>query len=82
MIVLMNKVMEVAGYLRLSLDRLPKRTPDRLHIIPIENISPTRFPAYEKKFASPMFKFTLFFDGRYETLLIVETVPPKVPGLT
>ena len=81
MVVLPSIVVEIASRLHLNLDRLPKRIPDQFPIIPIGKISTIRFPVNEKKVIFSIFNFGLLLDGHHETLLIVETVPPKVPGL-
>ncbi|KAJ8427826.1 hypothetical protein Cgig2_001637 [Carnegiea gigantea] len=73
---------EIVGYPFFNLDRLPKRIPDRLSVVPIENISPTRFTTHEKEVIFSVFNLGLLFNGHHETLLIVETIPPKVLDLT
>ncbi|KAJ8423712.1 hypothetical protein Cgig2_016463 [Carnegiea gigantea] len=65
----------------LNLDRLFKRIVDRLPIIPIRQISPTRFSASEKKVVFSVLNFGFLLDGRHETLLIIEIIPLEIPGL-
>ncbi|KAJ8425337.1 LOW QUALITY PROTEIN: hypothetical protein Cgig2_030496 [Carnegiea gigantea] len=61
--------------------QLPKRIPNRFPVVPIGKISLARFPAYKKKVIFLNFNFGLLLDGHHETLLVVETIPPQVPGL-
>ncbi|KAJ8432400.1 LOW QUALITY PROTEIN: hypothetical protein Cgig2_010002 [Carnegiea gigantea] len=65
----------------LSIGRLPIWVTDRLPLVPIRQMLPTRFAAYEKKVVFSILNFELLLDGRHEAFLIVETIPPEVSRL-
>ncbi|KAJ8427688.1 hypothetical protein Cgig2_000409 [Carnegiea gigantea] len=60
---------------------LPIRIANRLPLVPIGQISPTRLTTYEKKVVFSVLNFRLLLDGHHEAFLIVETILPKVPCL-
>ena len=73
--------MEVPSRPFLSIGRLSVRITDRLPLILIGQIPPTRFAMHEKKVIFPILHFGLLLDGRHEAFLIVEKIAPEVPCL-
>ncbi|KAJ8434505.1 hypothetical protein Cgig2_001558 [Carnegiea gigantea] len=73
--------MEVSSRPFLSTGRLPIRITNRLPLVPIGHISPTRFSAHEREVVLLVSNLGLLLNCRYEALLIIETIAPEVPGL-
>ncbi|KAJ8428396.1 LOW QUALITY PROTEIN: hypothetical protein Cgig2_029019 [Carnegiea gigantea] len=75
-------VMEIVGRPCFLLGRFPKRIPDRLPIIPIGKVPPARLLVNEEEVVLPILYPQLLRNGRHVTLLIVETIPSQILGLT
>ncbi|KAJ8438075.1 hypothetical protein Cgig2_025480 [Carnegiea gigantea] len=73
--------MEVTSNPFLMLGRLPIGILDRLPFIPIGKVPPTCLTAYEEKIIFSVLNLGLLLNSRYETLLVVKRMPPKVPSL-
>ena len=50
-------------------------------IILIGKVPLTRLTVYGKEVILPVFHLRFLFNGRYEALSVVETIPPSIPGL-
>jgi len=73
--------MEVSSHPFLSTGRFPVRITNRLPLIPIGHISPTRFSTHEQEVILLVFNLGILLDCPHKALLIIETISPEVPGL-
>ncbi|KAJ8428567.1 LOW QUALITY PROTEIN: hypothetical protein Cgig2_000431 [Carnegiea gigantea] len=76
-VILLDIEVEVASRPFFNLGRLPIGVSDRLPLVPIGKVSPTRFAVYEEKVIFPVFNLGLFLDSRRETFLVIKAIPPK-----